>query len=159
MTSNDQPSPTPTPPPSAPVSTLTSVSSPTSPGRSWRNPLTDAGRFTLNIGPRPIPTLRRTKRGELNLAALTHQWVVWRRIECGGADMGGAHELNPKGPNQTFTAKQVFAHRQRFAYIPRPCEAEFALGFDRPGRHAHPLEHTGYQISLAARQIADMGLF
>lgn len=152
MTTNDQPSPTQTRPPSALVSTRTSANSATSPGRCLPDPLTDSSRFTLTVGPRPAPKLRRTRGGELNTVALTREWVTWRRIECGGADMGGVHRLTPKGANQTFTPSQVNEYRRWFTHIPRPVQC--SLDLEKLGRHAHPMDRLQERFATIGRAFA-----
>jgi hypothetical protein len=94
-----------------------------------------------------------------DLERVTLRWLGRRRLECGGKDMP-AHQLAPRGPNNTFTVSQLFDYRARFAAIPRPTEADYKLGYDRPGRHAGSEERAFYQIGVTLSLVnAVAGLF
>lgn len=102
---------------------------------------------------RLAPKAHRTRRGELNMPQITREYLVWRRLECGGAAIP-AHELAPRGPNQTFTLSQIVEYGNWFRCIPRPVQCD--LDGPKLGRHAHPLDRTVAQFAMLGKAFAGL---
>lgn len=93
----------------------------------------------------PFPMFRRDERGEVDIETLTRSWVGWRRLECGGADMGGVH-----------TVEAGYARGAMFRPGGGRCRVELD---DRAGRHWPPFERQHHVIAKGVERLEAAGLF
>ena len=94
---------------------------------------------------RPAPTVKRDERGELDIAAITSDYVAWQRVQWGGADPGGRHfEAVRRSEGAIFTAG---AGRHRVELD------------DRAGRHWPVFERQHHTLAKAVETFEQAGVF